>query len=199
MLASNVREDDAPGLSLASEEFEMNVRLGCPDNCTPKTLTVAELTKGDGIFPRNTFFTAPVIFTDSPNVDVILAIDSSGSMGFNDPSNNRLTAARNYLTASVNGDFVGVVDFDRQPVQGPEYVDRHLRRIVGVVVLPDQNQEDVVPEISERNRQKAPARVGFTGNETRRLQESLWQRFAETRPAILTLYEIAKEVTQCPT
>ena len=48
----------------------------------------------------------------SPNVDVILIIDSSGSMGSNDRYNKRLDAARTYLTASVPGDYVGVVDFD---------------------------------------------------------------------------------------
>lgn len=46
------------------------------------------------------------------NVDVALIIDSSGSMTGNDPSNNRLKAARSYLTASAAGDFIGVVDFD---------------------------------------------------------------------------------------
>jgi Mg-chelatase subunit ChlD len=48
----------------------------------------------------------------SATVDVILIIDSSGSMTQNDPSKQRLAAARAYLTASNVGDFVGVVDFD---------------------------------------------------------------------------------------
>lgn len=48
----------------------------------------------------------------SPNVDVVLIIDSSGSMTWNDPGNKRLEAARAYLTASLEDDFVGVVDFD---------------------------------------------------------------------------------------
>lgn len=45
-------------------------------------------------------------------VDVALIIDSSGSMSSNDPGNKRLLAARAYLTASLAGDYVGVVDFD---------------------------------------------------------------------------------------
>ncbi|MCI0554325.1 MAG: PKD domain-containing protein, partial [Anaerolineae bacterium] len=45
-------------------------------------------------------------------VDVALIIDSSGSMTSNDPGNKRLEAARAYLTASLAGDFVGIVDFD---------------------------------------------------------------------------------------
>lgn len=54
------------------------------------------------------------------NVDVILILDSSGSMGGvfsgipsgNDPFGKRKDAARAFITASVPGDFVGVVDFD---------------------------------------------------------------------------------------
>jgi hypothetical protein len=47
-----------------------------------------------------------------PNVDVVLIIDSSGSMTSNDPANMRLAASRGYLVASLPGDSVGVVDFD---------------------------------------------------------------------------------------
>jgi len=47
-----------------------------------------------------------------PNVDVSLIIDSSGSMGWNDPDDARLDAARAFLTGSFAGDYVGVVDFD---------------------------------------------------------------------------------------
>jgi hypothetical protein len=48
----------------------------------------------------------------STPVDVMLIIDSSGSMRDNDPLNKRLDAARAYLTSSLAGDAVGVVDFD---------------------------------------------------------------------------------------
>jgi len=48
----------------------------------------------------------------SPNVDVALIIDSSGSMDWNDAGDRRLNAARTYLIASAQGDKVGVVDFD---------------------------------------------------------------------------------------
>ena len=48
----------------------------------------------------------------STNVDVSLIIDSSGSMLSNDPLNKRLQAAQAFLTASISGDYVGVVDFD---------------------------------------------------------------------------------------
>ena len=55
-----------------------------------------------------------VSFAQNTNnaVDVALIIDSSGSMAWNDPDNKRLVAARAYLSASLSGDFVGVVDFD---------------------------------------------------------------------------------------
>jgi hypothetical protein len=45
-------------------------------------------------------------------VDAMLIIDSSGSMSSNDAQNKRLDAGKAYLTASLAGDFVGVVDFD---------------------------------------------------------------------------------------
>jgi murein DD-endopeptidase MepM/ murein hydrolase activator NlpD len=45
------------------------------------------------------------------NVDVMLIIDSSGSMDRNDTRNKRLEAAKAYLVASLDGDRVGVVDF----------------------------------------------------------------------------------------
>jgi hypothetical protein len=48
----------------------------------------------------------------SANVDVVLIIDSSGSMWDNDPEGKRLDAGKAYLTASLSGDYVGVVDFD---------------------------------------------------------------------------------------
>jgi len=49
----------------------------------------------------------------TPNVDVALVIDSSGSMTWNDPTNERKKAARTYVTgASVDSDQVAVVDFD---------------------------------------------------------------------------------------
>jgi hypothetical protein len=60
--------------------------------------------------------------------DVVTIIDSSGSMGWNDPQDKRLTAARSYVwTASQPGDYVAVVDFDSyarvaSPLQRiPEY------------------------------------------------------------------------------
>jgi hypothetical protein len=51
-------------------------------------------------------------FRTHPNVDVVFLIDSSGSMTSNDPDNARLDAVRAYLTGSLAGDFVGIVDFD---------------------------------------------------------------------------------------
>ena len=45
-------------------------------------------------------------------VDVVLIIDSSGSMSSNDPDDKRLDAAKAYVFASKPTDFVGVVDFD---------------------------------------------------------------------------------------
>ena len=56
----------------------------------------------------------------STAVDMVLAIDSTGSMGDNDPDDNRLRAANVYLTASVPGDRVGIVDFDDDAVVAAE-------------------------------------------------------------------------------
>ncbi|MGC9400797.1 MAG: vWA domain-containing protein [Anaerolineae bacterium] len=47
------------------------------------------------------------------SVDVVLIIDSSGSMSWNDPRDKRLDAAKTYVWgASKPTDYVGVVDFD---------------------------------------------------------------------------------------
>lgn len=49
---------------------------------------------------------------DGRAIDTVLAIDSSGSMSGNDPSNLRLTAAEAYINAARRGEYAGVVDFD---------------------------------------------------------------------------------------
>ena len=46
------------------------------------------------------------------NIDVLLTLDSSGSMLWNDPSGIRRTAAKQLIDALVAGDRAGVVDFD---------------------------------------------------------------------------------------
>ncbi len=46
------------------------------------------------------------------NIDVMLTLDSSGSMTWNDPLGLRRTAAKQFVDALVTGDRVGVVDFD---------------------------------------------------------------------------------------
>src|SRR5690606_13336680 len=46
------------------------------------------------------------------SVDVVLTIDSSGSMTSNDPSGLRRTAAKSFVDALLNGDRAAVVDFD---------------------------------------------------------------------------------------
>jgi murein DD-endopeptidase MepM/ murein hydrolase activator NlpD len=45
-------------------------------------------------------------------VDVVEIIDSSGSMSWNDPNGQRRNAAKTFVDTSIEGDFVGVVDFD---------------------------------------------------------------------------------------
>ncbi len=53
------------------------------------------------------------VSTMSRNIDIALIIDSSGSMGSNDPGNKRLQASRFFVTsAAIQGDYVGIVDFD---------------------------------------------------------------------------------------
>ena len=49
-------------------------------------------------------------------VDVVLALDSSGSMQWNDPSGARKVAASAFVDALLDGDRVAVVDFDSQAV-----------------------------------------------------------------------------------
>lgn len=46
------------------------------------------------------------------NLDVMLTLDSSGSMWWNDPYGYRRTASKSFIDALVPGDRVGVVDFD---------------------------------------------------------------------------------------
>lgn len=45
-------------------------------------------------------------------VDVVLALDSSGPMSWNDPSGLRRDAAKSFVGGLIEGDRVGVVDFD---------------------------------------------------------------------------------------
>jgi uncharacterized protein YegL len=49
---------------------------------------------------------------DLKNLDVVLDIDSSGSMSWNDPYGYRKTASKSFIDALIEGDKVGVVDFD---------------------------------------------------------------------------------------
>jgi len=56
--------------------------------------------------------TEPITCPPVANVDVVLIIDSSGSMMRNDPSNQRLTAAEAFVNNAANGDAIAVVDFD---------------------------------------------------------------------------------------
>ena len=50
------------------------------------------------------------------SLDVMLVLDSSGSMRNNDPQDLRKTAAQNFIDALLPGDQVGVVDFDSNAV-----------------------------------------------------------------------------------
>lgn len=59
----------------------------------------------------------------SRSVDVVLSLDSSGSMSWNDPEGLRRTAAKSFVDGLIDGDRVGVVDFDdvgrlAQPLTG---------------------------------------------------------------------------------
>lgn len=69
-----------------------------------------EVAKADASFrfvPR--LFDARVTKVDQ---DVILAIDSSGSMGWNDPDRLRIAGAKDYVTHLTFPDRVAIVDFD---------------------------------------------------------------------------------------
>ncbi|WP_181684909.1 vWA domain-containing protein [Halorhabdus salina] len=49
---------------------------------------------------------------DTAEIDVMLVIDSSGSMSWNDPQEFRKAAAKEFVGALIEGDRAGVVDFD---------------------------------------------------------------------------------------
>ena len=74
----------------------------------PTTYVVLDTAEFDAIWqdeiltPRDKF----------KNIDVVLALDSSGSMAWNDPEGARRTAASAYVNALLAGDRAGVVDFD---------------------------------------------------------------------------------------
>lgn len=55
--------------------------------------------------------------------DIVLAIDSSGSMGWNDPNDLRLVAAKQFVDAFLPGDQGAVVDFD-----GSAFIKVHLTK-----------------------------------------------------------------------
>lgn len=48
----------------------------------------------------------------SRNIDAVLALDSSGSMADNDPSDNRKVAAKLFVDSLVPGDLASAIDFD---------------------------------------------------------------------------------------
>ncbi|WP_136688982.1 vWA domain-containing protein [Halorhabdus amylolytica] len=50
--------------------------------------------------------------SSTASVDVMLVIDSSGSMSWNDPEEFRKQAAKEFVSALIDGDRAGVVDFD---------------------------------------------------------------------------------------
>ena len=54
----------------------------------------------------------PVTDPNAQPTDVVLVIDSSGSMSWNDPSNLRIAAAKSFITAMKPIDRTAVVDFD---------------------------------------------------------------------------------------
>lgn len=72
-------------------------------------------------------------------VDVAIIIDSSGSMTQNDSQNKRLVAAQAYLSGSLAGDYVGIVDFDDG-----------VRLASPLLLLPD-NKETLIDAINTIN------------------------------------------------
>jgi murein DD-endopeptidase MepM/ murein hydrolase activator NlpD len=63
------------------------------------------------ITPADPPYTGCADWPPKRSVDVVLVIDSSASMGTNDPQDERLDAAKAFLTASLAKDRVAVVDF----------------------------------------------------------------------------------------
>ncbi len=50
--------------------------------------------------------------SETQPVDTMFVVDTSGSMGWNDPNGYRKTAAKRFVGALIDGDRAGVVDFD---------------------------------------------------------------------------------------
>jgi len=80
---------------------------------------------------NNNMFDPPLVFeiVGSPqdsgsvvtsNIDAALIIDFSGSMNSNDPSNNRLEAARYFIDRADDNDFISIIDFKGKAYVSPE-------------------------------------------------------------------------------
>src|SRR3989449_1932772 len=122
----------AVGAAVPGGQFSFTIPLGTPSSS-------AFSTPSDGTLQFNTGTVAPANITMQyvPTIhdsrithvdqDVILAIDSSGSMQQNDPSRLRITAAKEYIGRLTRPDRVASVDFDslawltRQNVGGPAH------------------------------------------------------------------------------
>lgn len=80
----------------------------------PLKTGTAPIEIGDGVHGQLDDVIIWPFASDTPTnvADTVLIIDSSGSMGWNDPSNRRRTAAKTYVQNVPAGDFVGIVDFD---------------------------------------------------------------------------------------
>lgn len=67
-----------------------------------------------------------LIYPDSGSIEIVLLIDSSGSMATTDPSNLRLQAARSFVDLINVGDRIGVIDFSTTSkiLTSPTVIDR---------------------------------------------------------------------------
>ena len=80
----------------------------------------------------------PIYSSPIATIDTALIIDSSGSMGWNDPQNNRLEAGRFFIDLAEEDDYIAVVDFDSfarvwADLQRVEENRQELRNAVGMV------------------------------------------------------------------
>jgi len=122
----------ASAIGVENGQFTVSIPLG-----TPAVSPFALASQGTLQFDPNEVARSNVSFEFVPRLfdarvskvdqDVILAIDSSGSMTWNDPSRLRIAGAQDYVTHLTCPDRVAVVDFDsdanlvRANVGGPQH------------------------------------------------------------------------------
>jgi len=101
-LTTNIYPYESPAASVNPTTIWLET---APPAYLPKETTVTLTVTGRGT----------AMFRQRPQ-DTVLMMDSSGSMGSNDPTNRRLTAAKHYIDLLAVPDRAAVVDFDEDAI-----------------------------------------------------------------------------------